>query len=136
MDGRERTYDVCLSFAGERRGCVGQAAGAMADSQVRAFYDGSAANKWGRDPSVYFEGIYRPSPRHCMIFSPREYVAKMLPSLERAHAIARRIKDKGGCMLPVTVDGARVPGLAATVFYEDARTKSPREIAGAFVRLL
>ena len=46
MDAKERRYDVCLSFAGEQRGAyVEQVAAAMADSQVRVFYDRFAAEE-------------------------------------------------------------------------------------------
>ena len=136
MEGQERTYDVCMSFAGEHRGYVRQVARAMANSQVRVFYDGFVKDMWGRDLSVYFEEVYYSSSRHCMIFSSREYVTKTWPSFERAHAIARQIKQKGDYILPVTMDGTEVPGLPKTVHYEDARKKSPQEIAEAFVRLL
>lgn len=109
MDGKGRICKVCPPFAGERRECVGQAAGAMADSQARVFYDGSAANMRGGDPSACFEGVYCSLSCYCMIFSSRVYAAKMWPSLERAHAIARRIRDRGDYVLPTAAGGARVP---------------------------
>ena len=138
MDAKERRYDVCLSFAGEQRGAyVEQVAAAMADSQVRVFYDRFAAEEmWGMDLSVYLGDIYHSSSRYCMIFASREYAAKKWPSFELGHAIARQIEDRGGYILPVTMDGTMVPGLPATIHYEDARKKSPHEIAGAFVRRL
>ena len=137
MDGKVWRYDICLSFAGEQRGYVEQVASAMADSQVKVFYDGFAEEgMWGKELAVYLEGVYYSASRYCMIFASREYVAKRWPMFERAHAIARQIEDRGDYILPVTMDGTRVPGLPTTVFYEDARKKSPQEIAGAFVRLL
>ena len=136
MYDKIRQYDVCLSFAGEQREYVEQVAKAMADSQVRVFYDGFAANMWGRDLPIYFEEVYYSLSRYCMIFASREYATKMWPSFELGHAIARQIEDKGGYILPVTMDGTKVPGLPTTVHYEDARTKSPQEIAGEFVHLL
>lgn len=136
MDDQERAYEVCLSFAGEQRGYVEQVAVAMVDMQVEVFYDGFVDNMWGRDLSVYFEEVYYSLSCYCMIFSSREYVAKMWPSFERAHAIARQIKEKGDYILPVTMDGTKVPGLPTTIHYEDARKKSPQEIAEAFVRRL
>lgn len=137
MDAKERQYDVCLSFASEQREYVEQVASAMVDNQVRVFYDRFAEeDMWGKDISVYLEGIYRSSSRYCMIFASCEYVAKKWPSFERAHAIARQIEDKGGYILPVTMDGTVVPGLPTTIHYVDARKKSPREVAGAFVRRL
>ena len=120
MDGKGRICKVCPPFAGERRGYVEEAAGAMADSQARVFYDGSAANMWGGDPSACFEEVYCSLSCYCMIFSSRGYAAKMWPSPERAHAIARRIRDRGDCVLPAAAGGARVPGPPATVFDEDA----------------
>lgn len=137
MDAKRWKYDVCLSFASEQRGYVDQVARAMADSQVRVFYDKFAVeDMWGRDLSIYFEGIYHSLSSYCMIFASREYVTKSWPSFERAHAIARQIEDRGDYILPVTMDGTKVPGLATTVRYEDGREKSPREIAKAFVRRL
>lgn len=109
----------------------------MVDSQVQVFYDGFAKeDMWGKELAVYLEGAYYSSSRYCMIFASREYVAKRWPAFERGHAIARQIEDRGGYILPVTMDGAGVPGLPTTVCCEDARTKSPRDIAEAFVRRL
>lgn len=136
MDAREQKYDVCLSFAGVRRGRVEQAANDMLDRQVRVFYDRFAENIWGKDLAAYFGKIYYSSSCYRMMFASREYVAKIWPSFERAHAIARQVEDKGDYILPVTMDGTKVPGLATTVYYEDARKKSPQEIVDAFVRLL
>ena len=137
MDAKERQYDVCLSFAGEQRGYVERVANAMVDGQVRVFYDRFAEeDMWGMDLSAYLEEVYYSSSRYCMIFASREYAAKSWPSFERGHAIARQIEDMGGYILPVTMDGTKVPGLPKTVRYEDARTKSPQEIAEAFVRRL
>ena len=109
----------------------------MVDNQVRVFYDGFAGDDmWGRDLSLYFEDIYRSSSRYCIIFASREYATKMWPSYERGHAIARQIEGRGNYILPVTMDATRVPGLATTVHYDDARKKSPRDIADAFARRL
>lgn len=136
MDDQKRAYEVCLSFAGEQREYVEQVAVSMVDMQVEVFYDRFVDNMWGRDLSVYFEEVYYSLSCYCMIFSSDEYVTKMWPSFERAHAIARQIKEKGDYILPVTMDGTKVPGLPTTVHYEDARKKSPQEIAEAFVRRL
>lgn len=137
MDHKELQYDVCLSFAGKHRRYVEQVASAMVNNQVRVFYDRFAEDDmWGKDLSVYLESIYRSSSRYCMIFASREYAARMWPSFELAHAIARQIEDRGGHILPVTMDGTVVPGPPTTIHYVDARKKSPREVAGAFVRRL
>ena len=137
MDAKGRQYDVCLSFAGEQRGYVEEVANAMVDRQVRVFYDKFAEeDMWGKDLSAYLEEVYYSLSCYCMMFASREYAAKIWPTFERGHAIARQIEDKGNYILPVTMDGTKVPSLPTTVRYEDARKKSPQEIAGAFVRRL
>lgn len=68
------------------------------------------------------------------MFISRQYVEKIWPTHERKSALAKQVEVKEGYILPVRFDDTEVPGLPATLAYEDARKKSPEDIANLFLK--
>ena len=91
----------------------------------------SLASSGWPDP---FGGFGLKRCRYCIVFASAEYAAKMWPNLERRSAQARDIAGAGGYILPVRFDDTEIPGLLPTVYYQDARKKSPEQIAGLFAQ--
>lgn len=125
-----REIDVALSFAGEDRPLVKEVARHLRLMGVRVFYDEfEQVDLWGKDLVAHFGEIYRTKARYCAMFISVDYVRKAWPQLERQHAQARALSERGGYILPIRLDDTEVPGLSPTIGYIGARAKSPEEIA-------
>ena len=135
MDMEEVRYDVGLSFAGEQRDYVRRVAEDLQYRGLRVFYDENEEDQlWGKDNLDYFSEVYLKRCRYCIMFVSAEYAAKMWPNLERRSAQARDIAEAGEYILPVRFDDTEISGLLPTVNYQDARKKSPEQIAGLFAQ--
>ena len=131
----EIRYDVGLSFAGEQRDYVQRVAEDLQYRGLRVFYDENEEDQlWGKNLLDYLSDLYLKRCRYCIVFASAEYAAKMWPNLERRSAQARDIAGAGDYILPVRFDDTEIPGLLPTVYYQDARKKSPEQIAGLFAQ--
>ena len=132
----EIRYDVGLSFAGEQRDYVrNRVAEDLQYRGLRVFYDENEEDKlWGKNGLDYLSELYLKRCRYCIIFVSAEYAAKIWPNLERRSAQARDIAEAGEYILPVRFDDTDIPGLLSTIFYQDARKKSPEQIASLFAQ--
>lgn len=68
------------------------------------------------------------------MFISKDYIAKMWPSFERKIILKKQVKV-GEYLLPVRFDKAHVPGLDPDLGYQDARVKTPQQIANIFESL-
>jgi len=113
-------YDVCLSFAGERRAYVEKVAQELTSRGVRVFFDDyEKAKLWGKDLYSHLDEIYQHLCRYCILFASREYADKVWTSHERRSAQARALKGKQEYILPARFDDTPIPGLPDTVHYLD-----------------
>lgn len=134
-DTEEKRYDVGLSFAGEQRDYVRRIAEDLKYRGLRVFYDENEEDQlWGKNLPDYLSDLYLKKCRYCIIFASAEYAHKIWPNLERRSAQARDISGVGDYILPVRFDDTEIPGLLPTVYYQDARKKSPEQIAGLFAQ--
>ena len=108
----DRRYDVALSFAGPQRHIAEQIARRVSEAGFAVFYDRFERGRlWGTELAVTLESVYRDQARHCVILVSRDYVERSWTNVERQHAIARAIADRGTeYILPVVVEPADVPG--------------------------
>ena len=113
-------------------------AGVAEDLKYRGlgvFYDENEEDHlWGKNSLDYLSELYLKRCRYCIIFVSAEYAAKLWPNVERQSAQARDIAEAGEYILPVRFDDTQIPGLLPTVIYQDARKKSPEQIASLFAR--
>ncbi len=131
----ELEYDVGLSFAGEQRDYVRRVAEDLQYRGLRVFYDENEEDQlWGQNLVDYLSELYLKKCRYCILFASAEYGAKMWPNLERQSAQARDIAVMGDYILPVRFDDTEIPGLLPSIYYQDARKKSPEQIAGLFAQ--
>ena len=132
---KDAEYDVGLSFAGEQRDYVRRVAEDLQYTGLRVFYDENEEDHlWGKNLLDYLSDLYLKRCRYCIVFASADYAAKMWPTLERQSAQARDIAEAGEYILPVRFDDTEIPGLLPTVCYQDARRKSPEQIAGLFAQ--
>lgn len=130
-------YDVCLSFAGEQREYVRQAAEVLQKRGVKVFFDESEeADLWGKDLYEHLATIYGQKARYCILFASKEYAGKVWTSHERANAQARALQNKGEYLLPARFDDTEIPGLRTTIAYVDLSKKTPAELAELFIEKL
>ena len=131
----ELEYDVGLSFAGEQRDYVRRVAEDLQYRGLRVFYDENEEDHlWGKNLLDYLSELYLKRCHYCIIFASAEYATKMWPNVERQSAQARDIAAAGEYILPVRFDDTEIPGLLPTIYYQDARKKSPEQIAGLFAQ--
>lgn len=123
-------YDVALSFAGEQRGYVEEVARVLAAANVAFFYAPyEEAKLWGEDLTEAFEAVFLHGSRFVVLFSSKDYARKMWPTFERRAAVEKAMSQNEAYILPVRFDDTKIPGVRETIGYQDARTKSPGEIA-------
>jgi hypothetical protein len=130
-------YDVALSFAGEQRRYAEGLAEILRANGVRVFYDSfEQAELWGKNLFDYLYNVYSRESRYCIVFVSKEYAEKMWTVHERHSAQERVLLGrKSDYLLPIKVDGTKLPGLPATIAYLDLNEGIPR-IANLFVRKL
>ncbi|MDB5072082.1 MAG: hypothetical protein JWM87_3193 [Candidatus Eremiobacteraeota bacterium] len=134
---RPMRYDVALSFAGEQRGYVDVVANALEQAGVRVFYDRfEEASLWGKDLAERFEEVFLHRARFCVMFLSADYAAKIWPTYERRNAVASALQKQEEYILPVRFDDTDVPGIRHTIGYQDARIKTPDEIAELILKKL
>ena len=136
--GRRYKYDVALSFAGEQRHYAAELAKLLQVHGVRVFYDDfEQARLWGTNLYDFLYKIYSEEARFCIVFVSQEYASKVWTIHERRSAQERVLQEKDNdYLLPIRVDGTRLPGLPTTVAYIDIDKMGVPEIARLFVRKL
>jgi len=123
-------YDVALSFAGEQRQYVDDIAKLLSAANVSFFYAPyEEAKLWGEDLTEVFEAVFLHGSRFVVLFSSADYARKMWPTFERRAAVEKAMSQNQAYILPVRFDDTAIPGVRETVGYQDARTKSPQDIA-------
>ena len=134
---KARHYDVALSFAGKQRKYVDAVAAGLEAACVHVFYDRfEDARLWGEDLSEVFEKVFLHGARFVVMSTSREYAEKMWPTYERRAAVEAAMARRGAYILPVRFDDTSIPGVRATVGYQDARTKSPSDIVNLILAKL
>lgn len=130
-------YDVSLSYAGEQQHYVEQVATILRDAGVRVFFAPfKEAVLWGEDLVEAFETVFLHGSRFVVMFISADYERKMWPTVERRAAVERAIAQKSAYILPIRFDDTPIPGIRNTVAYQDAREKSPAEIAALIIERL
>ncbi len=126
-------YDVAFSYAGENEKLVRQIYGHLKAANVRVFFAPMrAGDLWGKDERE-FQHVFGPASRFVMSFVSEDYVRKEWPRLE-FRAARREARNRAEeFILPVRIDGAKLPGLRKKVQYIDARRYSARKIAQLFI---
>lgn len=123
-------YDVCLTFAGERRGYVREVADLLTERGVRVFFDEhEKVQLWGKDLYAHLDDIYQNLARHCVLFASAEYDKKVWTNHERRSAQARAIREQGDYLLPARFDDTPIPGIPDTVGYIDLQKVTPAGLA-------
>jgi hypothetical protein len=90
----------------------------------------------GKDLYQHFGSVYRDKGRFCIILLSKHYERKLWTNHELKQAQARAFSQREEYILPVKLDDTEIPGINATVGYEDLREKNVEEIAAIFMNKL
>lgn len=133
----EYDYDVAVTFAGEDRKYVQDVVKRVADAGYRVFYDqDEQATPWGEELTEYFPKIYEERSRYAVMFVSRYYAAKPWTRLERRSVLLRALEQPTPYLLPVQLDGTKLPGVRSTISYLDGAKMGPLGVAGAICQKL
>jgi len=112
-------YDVVLSYAGEDRAHAEALASRLQQLRYRVFYDQDhIAELWGRNLRQDLHEIYSRKARFCVIFASRHYLEKPWTQAELEAVQEREMEDREpGYLLPVDLDGSRLPGISRVRAY-------------------
>lgn len=134
-DGKEREYDVALSFAGEDRPFVRPVADILKKSGLHIFYDeDQQVNLWGKDLGDFLDDVYRVRSKYVVMFISTHYANKMWTNHERKSALSRAILEKREYVLPARFDDTELPGLRPTIAYIDLRGETPDSFSGKIIK--
>lgn len=130
FSGKEKRYQIGLSFAGEDRDFVEKVALELDQNGIRVFYDNFENDDlWGKDLYQHLNNIYKNECEYCIIFISSSYAKKRWTSHELKSAQTRAFSENREYILPVRFDETELPGLNETVGYISGSFKSPEEIA-------
>lgn len=123
-------YEVALSFAGAQRDYAEAVARALQARGIAVFYDEfEQVELWGTDLVETFHEVFSERARRVVMFISRDYVERAWPRHERRSILSQAIQKDAGYVLPVRFDDTPVPGLPDSISYEDAKKRSPAELA-------
>ncbi len=129
-------YDVCLSFAGERRPYVDQVAETLKRQGISVYYDRfERVSLWGENLNVYLDRVFRELSRYCVLFISKEY-GRYWTRLELASALSRAIEERKAYILPARFDDTELPGLSPSISCIDLQTWLPEEFASMIAEKL
>jgi hypothetical protein len=123
---------VLLSYASSDAGYVQAVRDALRPQGVDAF-DYAEGGLWGEELVKALEHQYTYAAPFCVVFISKAYLAS--PWTSKELAIVRRVaKRKRGYMLPVVLDGTKVPEIEGIVWLD--KTLSPKQLADHIVAKL
>lgn len=132
-----KKYDVALSYAAEQREYVERVAEELDRQSLVYFYAPREEwAMWGEDLAVFFQKLFTEDARYVVAFISDDYVRKPYPQWEFKSALAQAMSARSAYILPVRFDDSRLPGLAQTVKFLDARNLEPKDVAAAIVAKL
>jgi len=121
-------YDVCLSFAGEKRKQVQRVAAKLGRRGIKVFMDDlDQANMWARDLVQYLGDVFENKSKLCVAFLSPAYMSGKWTGLELEHALARAKKERDAYLLITHFEGTPVPKALADKSYVTYET--PRQMA-------
>ena len=130
-------FDVAISFAGEQRTEARSLALKLEDAGYSVFFDEfESAQLWGEELTVYLHDVYSNRARYCLILVSKEWVDKAWTNHERKAALSRALNERGGYILPLTVDGAHIPGYSDVHAYKDLRSLNLDGVFGLLTQKL
>jgi hypothetical protein len=133
----DRTYDVCLSFAGEDRAYVEKVARLLRVAGVRTFYDNFEQGRlWGKDLYSHLHDIYQNKAQYCVVFLSLNYARKAWSNHERRSAQARALGESVEYILPCRFDDTEIQGITNTIGYIDLRSTTPAQLTQLVVQKL
>lgn len=128
-------YDLAISFAGEDRPLARGLADRLDAAGYSIFFDEfHQAELWGRDLSVALSEVYARDARWCLILVSEAYLQKPWTNIERQNALSRFMKERGGYLLCLRFDSAKLPGLPDVVGYIDYSGRTEEEVYGLLLQ--
>jgi hypothetical protein len=135
--GRDRMYEVVLSFAGEEREYVRAVARHLQARGISVFYDeDEEVAMWGKDLTEVLSRVYGGDARFCVMFISKSYAEKMWPRLERRNALFKAVERGDEYLLPARFDNAHIDGLTPSIKYVDLAKKTPDQLADMITQKL
>jgi TIR domain len=130
-------YDLAISFAGEDRDLARYIADQVHNAGFSVFFDEFEKSKlWGKNLYDYLFEIYNSRALYCIIIISEPYAKKMWTNHERSAAQAAAFSASREYILPLRVDDTKLPGLADTIGYIDARTTDKADIVKLIIEKL
>jgi hypothetical protein len=132
----EPRYDVCISFARDRRDYARAVQEALFLRGINCFFDEvQRVQLWGQDLTERFDEVFRKDAQFCVACVSQEWVDRVWPAHERRSALARAVQEPG-YFLPVRFDDAEVPGLRPSIGYLDGTQIAPEKMASLIAQKL
>jgi len=130
-------YDVAISFAGENRDIARDLANRLKKKGVNVFFDEfEESDLWGKDLYEYLSKVYSEDARYCLMMISEHYAKKAWTSHERKNAQERAFKENEEYILPIRLDGTKIPGVRGTIGYLDLRHKNIENVVNATLKKL
>ncbi|WP_394616739.1 TIR domain-containing protein [Lentzea sp. JNUCC 0626] len=133
----EYDFDVAASYAGADRDEVLPILHRLAELEVRVYdREDRVIDNWGKNLVEHLPRIYQKRVRHGLLFISKHYLTDVLAKVERQAAQSRATELDEEFLLPVRLDGTRLPGLLPVVQHLDLHTHGREKICQAVVQKL
>lgn len=133
----DKKYQAAISFAAEQRAYADKLARQLQQWGIEVFYAPfEQAHLWGKDGIAEFQKIFGNLSRFVVMLISENYVRKMWPRVEYRAALHSMFATRQNSILPVQLDGAKLPGLPKGTLYLDGTKHTPAEIASILLEKL
>ena len=111
-------YEVAISYAGEDHLYADELVAALNRRGVKLWYAEYEQHvTWGKDLYTYLSDLYQNQARYCVTFLSKHYARKAWTRHELAAAQARAFEENKEYILPIRLDGTKIPGVLPTTHY-------------------
>jgi hypothetical protein len=129
-------YDVALSYASPQKNLARNLSDELRRQGLEVFYDQELQhNLWGIDLARCLPETYDRLARFTVPMVSREYAERHWPGIEAAAALTKALREGWDAILPVSLDGTRLPGAPDSIVHLDLSTsgKTIADVALALV---
>ncbi len=131
-----KTYDAIFSLAGEQKQLGQEIKNLLTKNELDCWIYTEHEHLFpGRDQTLVFERLFKEKSSFCIALVSKEYVEKRWTTLE-----GKYIKDRWmineDYLIPVNIDGTRLPGLPELTGYISTKNKSTKDIAQTIMSTL
>jgi len=129
LENKKYEYDLVFSVAGEDKEFAQVVKDILKKQDVKSWiYTENEHELLGRDMNIAFQNLFVNKAKHAVVIVSKFHVQKPWTTEERQFILDRFRKDPE-YLLPISIDGNRLPGISDSIGYLDVKGRNASEVA-------